>query len=41
MKQRWIFLIIKGTVYKEDRYHKQLDTTTKKQRYIGQKSEEM
>ena len=41
MKQRWIFLIIKGTIHKEDRHDKSLDTlTTKKQRYIKQKSEE-
>ena len=25
MKQRWIFLIIKGTVHWEDRYHKPLE----------------
>ena len=42
MKQRWIFLIIKGTFHKEDRHYKPLDTlTTKKQRYIKQKSEEI
>ena len=32
--------MIKGTIHKEDRHHKPLDTlTTKKQRYIKQKSE--
>jgi len=32
MKQRWIFLMIKGTIHKKDRHHKLLDTlTTKKQ----------
>ena len=41
MKQRWIFLMIKGTIHKEDRHHKPLDTlTTKTQRYIAQKLEE-
>ena len=41
-KQRWIFLMIKGTIYKKDRYYKLLDTlTTKKQRYTKQKSEEI
>ena len=40
MKQRWIFLMIKGTIHKEDRHHKPLDTlTTKKQRHTKQKSE--
>ena len=39
MKQKWIFLMTKGTVHKEDRHHKPLDTlTTRKQRYIEQKS---
>ena len=34
--------MIKGTIHKEDRHHKPLDTlTTKKQRYIQQKSKEM
>ena len=34
--------MIKGTIYKEDKHHKPLDTsTTKKQRYIKQKSEEI
>ena len=33
--------MIKGTIHKEDRHHKPLDTLTiKKQRYIKQKSEE-
>ena len=42
MKQRWIFLMIKGKIHKEGRYHKPPDTlTTKKQRYIKQKSEEI
>ena len=42
MKQRWIFLMIKGTIHKEDKHHKPLDTlTTKKQRLIKQKSEEI
>ena len=40
MKQRQIFLMIKGTIHKKYRHHKPLDTlTTKKQRYIKQKSE--
>ena len=26
MKQRWIFLMIKGTIHKEDRHHTPLDT---------------
>ena len=40
MKQRWIFLMIKGTIHKKDRCYKLLDTlTTKKQRYTKQKSE--
>ena len=34
--------MIKGTIHKENRHHKILDTlTTKKQRYIKQKSEEI
>ena len=38
MKQRLIFLTIKGTIHNE-RHDKLLDTlTTKKQRYIKQKS---
>ena len=42
MKKRWMFLMIKGTIHKEDRHHKPLDTLTiKKQRYIKQKSEEI
>ena len=42
MKQRWIFLTINGSIHKEDIYHKPLDTlTTKKQRYIKQKSEDI
>ena len=42
MKQRWIFLMIKGTIHKKDRHYKLLDTlTTKKQRYTKQKSEEI
>ena len=33
--------MIKGTIHKEDRHHKPLDTlTTKTQRYIKQKLEE-
>ena len=37
-----MFLQIKGTIHKEDRHHKPLDIlTTKKQRYIKQKSEEI
>ena len=28
MKQRLIFLMIKGTIHKEDRHHKPLDTLT-------------
>ena len=36
MKQRWIFLMIKGTIHKEDRCHKLSET-----RYIKQKSEEL
>ena len=39
MKQRWIFLMIKGTIHTEDRHHKHLTTTTKI--YIKQKSEEI
>ena len=38
MKQRWIFLMIKGTAHK-DRYHKHL--TTKKTKIHKQKSEEI
>ena len=30
--------MIKGTIHKEDRYHKPLEILTKKQRYIKQKS---
>ena len=41
MKQRWILLMIKGAIHKEDKHHKPLDTITKKQRCIKQKSEEM
>ena len=38
MKQRWIFLMIKGTIHKKDRHYKLLYTlTTKKQRYTKQK----
>ena len=33
MKQKWIFSVIKGTIHKEDRHQRPLDTT-KKQRYI-------
>ena len=39
MKQRWMFLMIKGAIHK-DRHHKSLDPlTTKKQRFIKQKQE--
>ena len=41
MKQKWIFLMIKGTIHKEDRHHQPLDTLTNKQRYIKQKPEEI
>ena len=41
MKQRWIFLMIKGAIHKEDRHHKPSDKITKKQRCIKQKSEEI
>ena len=42
MKQRWTFLMIKGTIHKEDRHHKTIwQLTTKKQRYPKQKSEEI
>ena len=42
MQQRWIFFMIKGTIHKEDRHCKPLGhVTTKKQRYIKQKSEEI
>jgi len=34
--------MIKGAIHKEDRYHKPLDIlSTKKQRYIKEKSEEI
>jgi len=37
MKQRWMFLMIKGAIDKEDRDHKPLDPlTTKKQRFKKQ-----
>ena len=40
--QRWIFLIKKGTIHKEDRHHKVLDTLkTKEEIYIMQKSEQI
>ena len=42
MKQRWIFLMINGSIHKEDGHCKPLDTLTiKKQRYIKQKSEDI
>ena len=41
MKQRWIFLMVKGKIEKEER-HKPLDSLrAKKQGYIKQKSEEI
>ena len=37
-----IFLMINGTIHKEDRHHKPLGTiTTKKKEYIKEKSEEI
>ena len=30
MKQRWIFLVMKGMIHKEDTHHKPLDTLTYK-----------
>ena len=42
MKQRWMFLMMKGKIQKKERHHKELDTlTTRKQRYRKQKSDSL